>query len=49
LLPVEAVDEVVVIKSEECPQCHAPLAGDDPKPWRHQVIEMPPITPVVTE
>src|SRR5262249_43091498 len=22
---------------------------DDPKPWRHQVCAMPPITPVVTE
>ena len=26
-----------------------PLRGDDPKPWRHQVIELPPIKPVVTE
>src|SRR5438105_15451163 len=29
--------------------CHAPLSGGDPKPWRHQVIEIPPIKPVVTE
>ena len=49
LLPVEAVDEVVVIKPEQCAHCHAPLSGDAPKPWRHQVIEIPPITPVVTE
>ena len=49
MLPVEAVDEVVVLKPEECTQCHAPLSGDDPRPWRHQVIEIPPITPVVTE
>src|SRR6266436_4442227 len=49
LLPVEEVTEVVVIKPEECTQCHAPLSGDDPKPWRHQVIELPPIKPVVTE
>jgi transposase len=40
---------VVVLKPEECPQCHAPLSGNDSKPWRHQVIELPPITPVVTE
>jgi len=39
----------VVIKPEECTHCHAPLSGDDPTPWRHQVIELPPITPVVTE
>ena len=25
------------------------LAGDDPTPWRHQVIEIPPLQPVVTE
>src|SRR5499433_3646834 len=49
LIPVEAVDEVVVIKPAQCPHCQAPLAGDDPKPWRHQVIEIPPIKPVVTE
>src|SRR5438132_2515522 len=49
LIPVEEVDEVVVLKPEQCTHCHAPLSGDDPKPWRHQVIEMPPIKPVVTE
>src|SRR5712692_6756283 len=48
LLPVEEVDEVVVIKPEQCPHCQAPLSGDDPTPWRHQVIELPPIKPVVT-
>ena len=26
-----------------------PYREIDPKPWRHQVIEMPPIKPVVTE
>src|SRR5438105_3506328 len=49
LIPVEEVDEVVVIKPTQCSHCQAPLAGDDPKPWRHQVIEIPPIKPVVTE
>src|SRR5262252_6524 len=49
LIPVDEVDEVVVIKPTQCPHCQAPLAGDDPKPWRHQVIEIPPIKPVVTE
>jgi transposase len=46
---VEDVDEVVVLKPEQCAHCQAPLLGDDLTPWRHQVIEMPPITPVVTE
>jgi len=49
LIPVEEVDEVVDIKPAQCMYCHAPLSGDDPKPWRHQVIEIPPIKPVVTE
>ena len=49
LLPVEDVDEVVVLKPEECRGCHAPLLGDDPTPLRHQVIEIPPLQPVVTE
>src|SRR6266852_7399147 len=32
LVPVEAVDEVVVIKPEQCAPCQAPLSGDDPTP-----------------
>jgi hypothetical protein len=48
-IPVEAVEEVVVLKPDVCRSCHAPLWGDDAKPFRHQVIEMPPIKPVVTE
>src|SRR5467141_3859692 len=49
LIPVEDVDEVVVIKPEQCAHGQAPLAGDDRTPWRHQVMEIPPIEPVVTE
>jgi transposase len=49
LVPVDEVDKVVVIKPAQCTYCQAPLSGDDPKPWRHQVIEIPPIKPVVTE
>jgi transposase len=49
LVPVDKVDEVVVLKPAQCTHCQAPLSGDDPTPWRHQVIELPPIKPVVTE
>ena len=49
LLPVEEVDEVVVLKPDRCSGCHALLWGDDPAPFRHQVIEIPPIQPVVNE
>jgi transposase len=49
LISVEEVDEVVAVKPEVCMHCHVPLWGDDPTPWRHQVIEIPPLRPVVTE
>src|SRR5438128_1159330 len=49
LIPVEEVDEVVMLKPTQCTHGQAPLSGDDPTPWRHQVIEIPPIKPVVTE
>ncbi len=49
LIPVEEVDEVVVLKPDQCSGCHTPLLGDDPSPFRHQVIEIPPIQPVITE
>jgi transposase len=46
---VEDVEAVVVIKPEQCAHCQASLAGEELTPWRHQVIEIPPIKPVVTE
>src|SRR2546421_9234600 len=49
LVPVEEVDAVVVLKPDQCRSCHAPLSGDDATPFRHQVIEIPPIKPVITE
>jgi len=48
-VPVEEVDEVVVLKPNQCSGCQAPLSGDDASPFRHQVIEIPPIKPVITE
>jgi transposase len=38
-----------MIQPTQCTHCHTPLSGDDPQPWRHQVIEIPPIEPRVTE
>jgi transposase len=49
LLPVEAVDGVIPVKPERCSQCQHPLQGDDPAPQRHQVTEIPPVKPSVTE
>jgi len=48
LVPVEEVDEVVVLTPEQCHGGHAPLWGDDPSPLRHHVLEIPPIKPVIT-
>lgn len=49
LLPPEQVDEMVEIKPESCGECGTELAGVDPTPLRHQVTEIPPILPHVTE
>jgi transposase len=42
-------DRVVELRSRACRHCRAALAGDDPAPLRHQVIEVPPVRPHVTE
>ena len=47
LIPVEDVDQIVPLKPEQCQGCQALLSGDDPSPFRHQVVEIPPIQPVV--
>jgi transposase len=49
LLPVEAVDVVIPVKPQRCCRCQHPLPGEDPQPQRHQVTELPPVQPVVTE
>ena len=49
LLPIERVDEVVEHHPDACRRCGTLLQGDDPEPVRHQVIEIPPITPLVIE
>ena len=49
LIAVDEVDEVVVLKPLSCAICDHELHGEDPQPHRHQVPEIPPIRPVVTE
>ncbi len=49
LLPPEQVTRIVEVKPEACAQCGAALQGEDPHPARHQVAEVPPVTPEVTE
>ena len=43
------VDHLIEVRPESCGQCGTLLLGDDPEPERHQVTELPRITPVVTE
>ena len=47
--PVDRPDHVRDCRPAACRRCARPLAGDDPDPLRHQVTELPPVRPVVTE
>jgi transposase len=49
LIPPERCAEIVPLRPEVCRRCAGPLRGDDPAPLRHQVWDVPPIRPVVTE
>jgi transposase len=48
-VPVEEVDVVIPVKPEHCRRCQHPLQGEDAPPQRHQMTEIPPVKPVVTE
>jgi transposase len=47
--PLLPADEEVPRKPTACRRCGEPLAGSDPEPLRHQVIDLPAIKPHVTE
>src|SRR5713101_5943746 len=50
LMPVEQVSEVVACLPTHCRRCGQQVQGVDAEPWRHQqVVEVPPLTPHVTE
>jgi transposase len=49
LVAVAEVYKVISLKPDVCTRCHQPLEGDDPQPQRHQVSEIPPMRPVITE
>ena len=48
-VPLADVDVIVPVFPKQCSRCQQPLSGADPQPYRHQVTELPPTTPVVTE
>ena len=53
LLPVEQVDEIVVLEPERCRHCGQPFPGAATgrrgRAWRHQVVELLPLAVRVTE
>lgn len=49
LIPSDQCKEVVALAPERCRHCETALTGVDPEPLRHQVWELPPIQPEVTE
>jgi transposase-like protein len=49
LLPLEAVDEVIVYRPERCQHCGEALTGADPAPYRYQVPELPVVKGRVVE
>lgn len=49
LYPVEQCESVTNYYPETCRCCGTNLSGEDANPYRHQVVEIPPISPSVTE
>jgi transposase len=49
LVPPEQVKQVISLKPPACRKCGHGLQGDDPHPRQHQVAEIPPFKPDVTE
>ena len=47
--PALPPDVVIDLRPAACGRCAGPLAGDDPAPLCHQVVELPPVRPHVTE
>lgn len=46
---VDHPDAIQDCKPTACRHCQQPLLGDDPQPLRHQVWDLPPVRPIVTE
>ena len=49
LKPSSEGDQIIEVRPESCAQCGTLLLGEDPAPERHQVTDVPRVTPVVTE
>ncbi|ASC69924.1 hypothetical protein XM38_046470 [Halomicronema hongdechloris C2206] len=49
LFAPEACETISDHYPETCANCGAALSGEDPNPYRHQTVEMPPVVPQVKE
>ena len=49
LYPIEACSEVIDHVPWVCRECGVPLSRQDSAPYRHQIVELPPIQPIVIE
>jgi transposase len=49
LYPMEECSSVIDHHPEQCPSCGERLSGCDTNPYRHQIVEIPPINPIVIE
>jgi len=49
LVGPERVQQFKECKPRQCRQCHGALEGEDSRPRRHQVVEVPPLTARITE
>jgi transposase len=49
LVPAEQVTRTQVVKPTSCRRCGGALAGEDPAPYRHQVIDIPKVVATVEE
>ena len=49
LYPVEKCTSVIEHHPVKCASCGESLKGEDTDPYRHQIVEIPPIEPIVIE
>lgn len=49
LYPLESCTEVIDHVPLICRECGEPLVGQDSAPYRHQIVDLPPIEPIVIE
>ena len=49
LYPPDACQRTFEHRPETCTHCGETLSGDDPAPYRHQIVELPPMVPIIIE